>query len=373
MNPLQHVPSDEWKIIQKALPPGWEDQARSTGAFKRARYLKTPGDLLRVLLLHAVTDVGMRGTVAQARASGIASMSDVALLKRLRSSRIWLRWIAEELSRPMRSQDLSRSGMRVRAIDSTAVSGPSSKGTDWRLHYTFDLTSMTCDWHQLTDAHGAECLDRAPVARGDVLIGDRGYLNAGGIRHVVQKGGHLVVRMRWVHPEMTDVDGKPFQALRWLKRLRVGQVGEVPIQLVGETGSAPLMGRIVAVKLPAPLAQKARKRIQAINRRKRRKTNPKTLIAAQYIFLFTTIPQELLSAKAILDLYRFRWQIELAFKRLKQILKLGRLPHNDPLAAESLILLKLIVALLLEVFYRNAAHFSPWGYTVSSPEEETAA
>ena len=68
------------------------------------------------------------------------------------------------------------------------------------------------------------------------------------------------------------------------------------------------------------------------------------------------------SADDILELYRFRWQIELAFKRLKQLLALGQLPHKDPCAAKAWILAKLTVALLLETLYRNASSFSPWGF-----------
>ena len=81
--------------------------------------------------------------------------------------------------------------------------------------------------------------------------------------------------------------------------------------------------------------------------------------------LFTTVPPERLEAAAVLDLYRFRWQIELAFKRLKQLLRLGHLPHKDPLAAQSWILAKLVIALLLERLYRNAHAFSPWGYDLN--------
>ena len=83
--------------------------------------------------------------------------------------------------------------------------------------------------------------------------------------------------------------------------------------------------------------------------------------------VFTTLPEPQLAAPDILQLYRFRWQIELAFKRLKQLLKLGRLPHQDPRCARSWILAKLVVALLLETLYRNATTFSPWGYHFTMP------
>lgn len=359
---MDPVPSDEWNLITNALPAGWEEQARITGAFKRARYTKTPGELLRVLLLHAVGDVGLRGTVEHARVSGIAQMSNVALLKRLRSSRAWLRWIAAELSRGLRSGQLPPEGMRVRAIDSTSISGPNSKGTDWRVHYTLDLVSMACDWHEVTDARGGEDLARAPVERGDVLIGDRNFGGVSGLRHVTSRGGHVLVRMRWQHAPMVDKRGQAFQVIRWLRSVRLGYIYQCGVRMLGEGEQASVSGRVVAVRLPAPLAKRAQDRIRAANSKKGKKTKPSTLESAKYIFLFTTLPERMLSAKMVLELYRFRWQIELAFKRLKQILKLGKLPHQDQAAAEALILSKMIVALVLETFYRRATTFSPWGY-----------
>ncbi len=82
--------------------------------------------------------------------------------------------------------------------------------------------------------------------------------------------------------------------------------------------------------------------------------------------VFTTLPEELLAPGDVLELYRYRWQIELAFKRLKQLLKLGRLPHKDPRAAKTWILAKLVVALILETLYRNARVFPPWGYCLKA-------
>jgi hypothetical protein len=70
----------------------WREAAREQGAFQRARYTMDPASLLRLLLFHAVNDGGLRETVAQARAAGIAEMSQVALLKRLRTSGAWLAW-----------------------------------------------------------------------------------------------------------------------------------------------------------------------------------------------------------------------------------------------------------------------------------------
>jgi len=321
--------------------------------------------LLRLLLFHAVNDGGLRETVAQARASRIAAMSQVALFKRLRTSGPWLAWIGAGLCRALREQPRLPQGLRPRAVDSTTVQGPASKGTEWRVHYAIDLTTLTCDWYELTDAHGGELLERTPMQMGDVLLGDRNYLRPAAVQAAVHAHAHVLLRLRWTHPPMRDLGGPPFRALTHARRLKVGQVGEWAVALLDPQG-APIQGRVVATKLPAPIAAKAERRVAKISTKKIKKPDPRSLEAAHFVMVFTTLPAAKLAARDVLELYRFRWQIELAFKRLKQLLKLGRLPHRDAQAAQGWILAKLVIALLLETLYRNARAFSPWGYRIES-------
>jgi Transposase DDE domain len=352
---------DEWKVIEGLLPRGWSEAAREQGAFRRARYTADPGALLRLLLFHAVNDGGLRETVAQARASGIAEMSQVALFKRLRTSGAWLSWLGAELARSLREQPRLPKELRPRAVDSTTVQGPASKGTEWRVHYSLDLISLHCDWIEVTNAQGAELLERTPMQRGDVLLADRNYLRPLGVRAAVDVGAHVLVRLRWSHSALLDDRGRSFLALQHAKRLKVGRIAEWPVQMPVPGGKA-VPGRVVATKLPAPVAAKAERRVARTASRKGKETDPRTLQAAHFVMIFTTLPGELLCARDVLELYRYRWQIELAFKRLKQLLKLGRLPHKAPEVAKSWILAKLVVALLLETLYRNARAISPWGY-----------
>lgn len=359
------APNDEWRVLESMLPRGWREASREQGAFRRARYVTDPAVLLRLLLFHAVNDGGLRETVAQARASGIAAMSQVALLKRLRTAGPWLAWIGAGLCRDLREEPRLPQGLRPRAVDSTTVQGPASTGTDWRVHYALDLTTLTCDWYELTDAHGGELLERTPMRQGDVLLGDRNYLRAPAVRAAVQAGAHVLLRLRWTHAPMRDPQGRAFRALTHARRLKVGRVGEWPVRLLDPEGP-PIDGRVIATKLPAPLAAKAERRAAKASIKKHKSPDARSLEAAHFVMVFTTLPAALLGARDVLELYRFRWQIELAFKRLKQLLKLSRLPHKDPRAAQGWILAKLVVALLLETLYRTARAISPWGYRLQA-------
>jgi hypothetical protein len=352
---------DEWDVLAKLLPEGWEQAARDTGAFQRSRYLKTPGELLRLLLFHAVNGSGTRTTTAQARESGIADISAEALLERLRTSGDWLRWIAEKLVDAFRERARPPGSLRPRVLDSTTVQGPASKGTDWRLHYMLDLTTLCCDWHELTDQHGAERIERAPVAPGDVILGDRNFLVTPSARYVVDAGADVLVRMRWCHPALETSEGKRVEALSLVRGLRVDQVGEWFVQLVDRNGGPPIPGRIVALRLSAPAVRRAERRALKKSR-PNRPVDPRSIEACKFIMIFTTLKPSQLSAKKVLELYRYRWQVEIAFKRHKQLLKLGALPHKNAQRAQSWILGKLVLALLLETINRNLRSFSPWGY-----------
>lgn len=358
---MEPIRRDEWSVIESLLPEGWKEAAREKKAFRRARYTLDPAPLLRLLLFHAVNNEGLRATVAQARASGIATMSQVALLKRLRSSSAWLSWLGVQLCSKLRDAPRWPEGLRPRIIDSTTVQVPASKGTDWRIHYSLDLPTLTCDWFELTDAQGGERLERTPVRQGDVLLADRNYLHPAGIRTAVKVGAHVLIRLRWAHSMMEGKDGREFRALTHARKLRVGKVGAWPVRLPDPQGN-PIEGRVVAMRLPAPLAAKAERRVRKDSARKGRRVDPRSLEAAHFVMVFTTLPERLLSAAEVIELYRYRWQIELAFKRLKQLLKLGRLPHKDPAAAQGWIHAKLVVALLLETLFRNARALSPWGF-----------
>ena len=68
------------------------------------------------------------------------------------------------------------------------------------------------------------------------------------------------------------------------------------------------------------------------------------------------------SAGQVLEAYRYRWQIELVFKRLKQIVQLGHLPKRQDDSAHAWLYGKLFVALLTEKLLAHARAVSPWGY-----------
>ncbi|MEJ2068645.1 MAG: IS4 family transposase, partial [Deltaproteobacteria bacterium] len=252
-------------------------------------------------------------------------------------------------------------GLRVRVIDGSTVQEPGSRGMTWRLHYSIELPSLNCTEVHLTPPEKGESFKRFAVIPGDVFVGDRGYAHAAGIAHVVANGGHVIVRINLSNVPLREETGESFPLLPRLKSLREGQVGDWDV-LVPYQG-ALIPGRICAAKLSKAAREKAVRKSRKQNSKKGR-VKPETLEAAQYVFVFTTLDRTI-SADRILESYRWRWQIELVFKRLKSLLGLGHLRKRDTESARAWIHAKLLVAFLIEAIKREARDFSPWGYPLT--------
>src|ERR1035441_4955989 len=88
---------EDWPVVLELLPVGWEQAGRSSGAVKRLRGFASMEALLHTLLLHVGCGWSLRETAVQAKLAGIADVSDVTLLNRLRDSELWLRHLCQQL------------------------------------------------------------------------------------------------------------------------------------------------------------------------------------------------------------------------------------------------------------------------------------
>ena len=352
----------EWSIITGLLPPDWRELARTSGAITREREIRDPSTLLLLILLHVGTGLSMRQTAARAERAGLARISDVSLRSRMRNSGEWLLALAEQLfaSSPYGGVlSTASEGRQIRVVDATNVSEPGSTGTDWRVHYSLRLPSLECDFFEVTGASGGETYTRLPVQPGDVILGDRGYSHRQGVAHVVDGGGDVVVRLNTGAFPLCDAQGAAFDLLAALRKLPEHEPGEWPV--VFEASGRNFAARVVAIRKSAIAAKQSRDKIARAARKKQKQVRPETLEMAGYIIVLTTLGPSA-AASEVLELYRSRWQVELAFKRMKSLLGAGHVPKKDPQAARAWIYGKLLAVLLIEKLGEAARLFSPWGY-----------
>lgn len=360
----------DWDVVMAMLPAQWQVKAVELGAVRRLRGFDSVEALLRVLLIHLADGCSLRETVVRARAGDLANVSDVALLKRLRGCGPWFQWMAQELaasmSLPMASDALL--GTRpVRLVDGSSVCEPGATGSTWRLHYVLNLHTLSCEEVHVTEAHEGESLTRFAIRAGDVMMADRGFANRRGLRHVVEHDADVVLRMNLVALPLRDQRGRPLKLMPLLRSLAIGQAADWPAWAHDDKGAIAV--RVCAYKKTVAQRQAAQEAIGREATKKRRQVRPETLEGAGYVIVLTTLKEP--SAQAIMEFYRRRWQIELAFKRLKSLLQLGHLKKFDKDGAKAWLQGKLLVACLIETLILTAERFSPWGYP--KPERASTA
>jgi hypothetical protein len=238
------------------------------------------------------------------------------------------------------------------------------------VHYAINLANLQCDFFELTDGKGGETWRRFPVAPGDILLGDRGYANPNGVRHVVEAGGDVVVRLNREALPLFDRSQKRLDVIRVARKLKPKRNMECTAW-VHNGDSRPMRGRLMIVRRTRQATEYARKKLRQQASQKQTTLTEKSWEAARYFFVWTTLPSSW-SRKQVLELYRSRWQIELAFKRMKSIMGLGHLPKKDPESCRAWLHGKLLTSLLVERMIGAAKTISPWGYELDPAKKQVA-
>jgi hypothetical protein len=360
---------EEWEILRGWLPADLDATAFACGFFRRRRGLRESERWLQLILMHVAGGLSLEQTALRARELGLAQISGVALFKRLRNAADWLR----ELCRHLLSEQQNRLGecrwpseYEVRVIDATAIQEPGSTGTAWRIHYSIRLPELVCDHYELTDNKGGEKLGRFDFAPNQLILADRAYSHRAGAAQVLDAGAALLVR--W-NPSILPVmgrQGEAFSLVEKLRRLKERRAREWEVRFRWNNKDYDL--RLCAIRKSRCAAERTRRQI--LDKARRNGTDqvqPQSLELAHYTLVLTSLPAKY-STTEVLGLYRCRWQIELAFKRLKSLLDTGHLPKSDDQSARAWMQAKILCALLLERLLLEANLFSPWGYQLPHSE-----
>src|SRR5262245_17146383 len=207
-----------------------EQEARATGAFLRPREVKSGVDLLRLILAYCLGERGLRLTAAWAETIGLASLSNVALLGRLRNAVPWLQNILARLvtQASVGTREAVAGGRLIRLVDATTVrkAGKSAResGRLWRVHAVVDLPAERLSAFELTDEKGGERMNQITVVPGEIRIADGVHCRADELADVIDKGGDVVVRAGWSSARWLDEDGQAYDLVR---DLRTGTTGVI--------------------------------------------------------------------------------------------------------------------------------------------------
>jgi hypothetical protein len=329
-----------------------DEIARRTKALTRKRSIKDARTLLRLALARGPGQLSLRQTAAWAHLTGLAELTDPSLNDRLHQADGFLCEVAQTMLCAKADCSKKRWGKRsIRISDGSCISKPGSRGTDWRLHAVYDLDVGGFSCLELTDAKGAEAIDRGRVEPGEIRLADRGYATAGALRRFRDQtealGADFVVRMRWNAFRLRSPDGQPFDLCRYLESLPA-ECEIVETRALVQGAGPPFPIRILVKRKSPETAEAEILRLQRRASRKGQKIDPNSLLAARFIILATSLSAEEFSAQDVFEIYRLRWQIELAFKRLKSLLHIDALPATSERGGRSWIYSCLIFAIAVE-------------------------
>jgi hypothetical protein len=348
--------SGNWTSIVAAVASvvDLEATAREFKALQRVRKIRTAEALLRLALMWGPGRQSFREAAALAGDAGIADLSDKAVEGRLRKMGDWLAHIlvmllANRLLRP----EWARSGdLAISLVDGSVICAP-GQGQDWRLHARYDPGRGRFADLVLTTTREAEAAGRTRICPGHTLIMDRGYARVRNFRAVLEGGGNFITRISWGSVKLYHAD----RARIDLTTLLAGttQMREIPVWINGISGVI----RLVIQPLPPEDAERQRaRRVRKANRNSRQ-INPRTVQAAGFLMLLTSLAEDAQPTEQVIALYRDRWQVEIGFKRLKTLGRLDELPSTDPVLARTWLLAHLIAAVLTDDLANEIVGFPP--------------
>ncbi len=350
-------PDTLFEELLQDLPSETVQMARAFKAFVRAKKVKTPAQLLRVVFLYCGLDKPLR-EVAGTFTALYESITDQSVAERLRACGPWVKAMLRQML-PMAAVESLPTGRRFVVIDASSIQAPGAKGTDHRLHIAMDLLSLQFIEVLVSDVHTGETLKHFTLAPGDVVVADRGYAQCQGMHVAVQQGAALIVRLNPFSVVLSDAAGAPLELSAALKRQKTETLRTLVVALRAAGGQHEVRGWVHAYRLNVEQANRARHKCRQGH--KKGTPSAESLFLAGWVLVFTTLSPVVLSPQTIMALYRCRWQVEIAIKRWKSVLDVDalRAKANSPLA-EVWLHGKLLYALMLERRMRRQLGDS-WG------------
>lgn len=351
--------------LLRMMPAGYEDACFSTGAIIRKRDIKDPNDLMMLALFHLLTGCSLIEVSEISKLAKLGDISDVAFMKRFSNCNEWFKWILAAIQRSTPGiihysfpERLSR--YRIMAVDASDVAEKGTSGRIFRLHFALDIGNMQAALYNITSNSVGEHLRNFEFAKDDLVIADRIYSSITGIEYCLSRQCQYIARMRANSFKPYNAEGKPLDLLSIMTEKEYGELNAFVRKERGDHAGELYPVRICFKKKSKDAIDSTRKKMKRKESKKQTSTSASTYTFNEYVVVCTSLDKSI-SAEEIIELYKYRWQVELYFKRLKSILEYGELPKKSEKSIYSWLNGKLMIALLIETII-GKADFSPYDY-----------
>lgn len=357
----------EWQDLLRKIDVDLEATAAKYGALLRHRDIDSAQLLLRLVLVYSHCDWPVNMIGAWGATKGLCYVSRQDIYERLRKCHDWVsHLVGSYLVRTRRA--FADRKVRIRINDATGASRPGSTGTDWRVHLALDLQETSLCGVEITDAKGGETLLRHPTEPGEkpIEICDRGYCQRPGIGKKQSEGAVLLLRVNPHNLPLHTIEGERLDMLAFVRGAPADGPWEREAWVHSPSGVFPL--RLICRRLSEEAANRARQRVREQASKKGRTPQEATLEMAGFMILACNLPSEEWSATQVLEMYRVRWQVELAIKRMKSVFNLDGLRTKDPQLGQVYLLGKILMQLLTDKSVRQILQSEfEWAWSVEQP------
>lgn len=355
---------DGWATLCAWLPTGWQTKMRELGAFQRAREVRGPDALLRLVLAYPLLKYSLSQVCRWARGKDLADLTEESLWQRFKHCGAFLRWLVPALlwvaPPPTR--------LRLTPVDATSFTMRRDKKHVWRAHLNWaDGVPIGLQVDKAVGPQRGESLRRWVWEHtAGVLLADRAYGTPPQLGLALAAGRDFVVRFSWHNLPLfaTPVGGPRLDPQTQLGSLHPGETRDFRAWIRPAQGPPREVRIVVIRKLPAATAQ-AVKKVRRRAGRNGQKLRADTVFLADFVALVTNLEATVADPQTILDMYRWRWQIEREFRRLKGITEVRCLPVFRDCQVEVYLLALLAGWLLVHRLLRERVFF-PWGYPLDA-------
>jgi hypothetical protein len=346
--------------LLSVLPDGWQSKAKELGALQREREITNAIDLLRLVFLYLTEGKSFNGTAALLQLAGICTISKKAVFTRFQKCGEWLRRLCEHIYRNNKaicSPPEWLGERKVYLVDAGDEPVHGSDKTDYRLHYAIGPFDLGMKEMSLTATETGEKVSNFKTfVANDIVIGDRAYCSKQGIAYLLGMRSDCLFRFGTKRFHVHNRHGRAVNMPGYFKGLKPEESGEKPLYYEYKGEYEPPRFCVLRKTKEAEQDGPA-----ALQKTKMRKHGNKELGKAQiaynrYVIIVTSITDA--APELILDLYRQRWHIELAFKRLKSLFKYHEIPVRVEPSARAWFYGKLLLAALCETRV-SKGRFSP--------------